>query len=98
MRYDEAKIDEAVLAETRHDRAAPESSKGIFWPKILRPMVGAATESVIWLGMKLLCTACLTTVRAISCAGLGGAKVRFDDGDEAASFFVGAAPRRSTKH
>jgi hypothetical protein len=26
MRYDEAKIDEAVLAESRHDRAAPDKS------------------------------------------------------------------------
>jgi ubiquinone biosynthesis monooxygenase Coq7 len=39
--------------QTHHDRAALEPSQGIFWPRILRPVVGAATEAVIWLGMKL---------------------------------------------
>jgi ubiquinone biosynthesis monooxygenase Coq7 len=29
------------------------ASQGVFWPNILRPIVGAATEAVIWLGMKL---------------------------------------------
>ena len=27
--------------------------KGIFWPRVLRPTVSAATEFVIWSGMKL---------------------------------------------
>jgi 3-demethoxyubiquinol 3-hydroxylase len=46
---------ESILQDeqTHHDSAALEPSQGIFWPKILRPMVGAATEAVIWLGMKM---------------------------------------------
>jgi 3-demethoxyubiquinol 3-hydroxylase len=36
-----------------HDRAAMEKRQGIFWPKILRPVVAASTEVVIWLGMHL---------------------------------------------
>jgi len=46
---------ESILDDERmhHDRAALESRQGIFWPKILLPLVSAATETVIWLGMKL---------------------------------------------
>jgi ubiquinone biosynthesis monooxygenase Coq7 len=36
-----------------HDRAAMVRKEGIFWPHVLRPMVSAATEAVIWLGMRL---------------------------------------------
>ena len=36
-----------------HDRAAQEPRQGIFWPRVLEPAVGAATEFVIWTGMKL---------------------------------------------
>jgi ubiquinone biosynthesis monooxygenase Coq7 len=35
------------------DRAALEKRHGIFWPKVLRPVVSLATEAVIWLGMHL---------------------------------------------
>ena len=38
---------------THHDRAAQETRQGIFWPRILKPTVSAATEFVIWTGMKL---------------------------------------------
>ncbi len=46
---------ESILADeqTHHNRAMLELSQGIFWPRILRPMVSAGTEVVIWLGMKL---------------------------------------------
>ena len=48
----------AVLAiiedeRTHHDRAAQEPRQGVFWPRILKPAVSAATEFVIWTGMKL---------------------------------------------
>ena len=36
-----------------HDHAALEKRQGIFWPRVLRPVVGVATECVIWLGMHL---------------------------------------------
>ena len=36
-----------------HDRAALEPRQGIFWPRVLKPLVSAATETVIWLGMRL---------------------------------------------
>jgi 3-demethoxyubiquinol 3-hydroxylase len=39
--------------QAHHDKAALEPRQGIFWPSLLRPMVGAATELVIWMGMKL---------------------------------------------
>ena len=35
------------------DRGALESRAGIFWPRVLRPLVSWATEAVIWLGMRL---------------------------------------------
>jgi ubiquinone biosynthesis monooxygenase Coq7 len=35
------------------NRAANESRAGIFWPRVLRPLVSWATEAVIWLGMRL---------------------------------------------
>ena len=35
------------------DRAAFQSTAGLFWPRILRPVVSWATETVIWLGMRL---------------------------------------------
>lgn len=38
---------------THHDRAAQELRQGIFWPRLIRPTVSAATELVIWTGMKL---------------------------------------------
>lgn len=38
---------------THHDRAAQEPRQGVFWPRILEPTVSAATEFVIWTGMKL---------------------------------------------
>jgi len=38
---------------THHDQAAMEPRQGIFWPRIIRPTVSAATEFVIWSGMKL---------------------------------------------
>ena len=38
---------------THHDRAAQEPRQGIFWPRLIRPTVSAATEFVIWTGMKL---------------------------------------------
>jgi len=36
-----------------HDRAAQEPHQGIFWPRLIRPTVSAATEFVIWSGMRL---------------------------------------------
>jgi 3-demethoxyubiquinol 3-hydroxylase len=46
---------ESILRDeqTHHNRAALEPTQGMFWPRILRPVVSAATEVVIWLGMKL---------------------------------------------
>ena len=38
---------------THHDRAAQEPRQGIFWPRLIRPAVSAATEFVIWTGMRL---------------------------------------------
>jgi 3-demethoxyubiquinol 3-hydroxylase len=35
------------------DRQGFESTAGLFWPRVLRPMVSWATEAVIWLGMQL---------------------------------------------
>jgi len=55
-------VDEAARAavasilddeRTHHDRAAQEPRQGIFWPRLIRPTVSAATEFVIWSGMKL---------------------------------------------
>jgi 3-demethoxyubiquinol 3-hydroxylase len=36
-----------------HDQALLEPRRGIFWPHVIRPVVSAATEFVIWLGMRL---------------------------------------------
>jgi 3-demethoxyubiquinol 3-hydroxylase len=38
---------------SHHDRAALDKRQGVFWPRVLRPLVSAATETVIWLGMRL---------------------------------------------
>jgi ubiquinone biosynthesis monooxygenase Coq7 len=47
-------IDSIVQDEqAHHDRAALEPRQGIFWPHLLGPAVSAATEAVIWLGMRL---------------------------------------------
>jgi 3-demethoxyubiquinol 3-hydroxylase len=55
-------VDNAALAaiaaiiddeRSHHDRAAHESRQGNFWPRLLKPAVSAATEFVIWTGMKL---------------------------------------------
>jgi ubiquinone biosynthesis monooxygenase Coq7 len=45
----------SILEDERahHDRAAQEPRQGIFWPRVLRPAVSAATEFVIWTGMKI---------------------------------------------
>jgi len=45
----------SILDDERahHDRAAQEPRQGVFWPRVLRPTVSAATEFVIWTGMKL---------------------------------------------
>jgi 3-demethoxyubiquinol 3-hydroxylase len=39
--------------QDHHDRAALEKRRGIFWPRVLGPIVSASTEAVIWLGMHL---------------------------------------------
>jgi ubiquinone biosynthesis monooxygenase Coq7 len=39
--------------QQHHDSAALQAQAGAFWPRILRPIVSASTECVIWLGMKL---------------------------------------------
>jgi len=45
----------AIIEDERqhHDHAAQEPRQGIFWPRVIRPTVSAATELVIWTGMKL---------------------------------------------
>jgi ubiquinone biosynthesis monooxygenase Coq7 len=45
----------SILEDERahHDRAAQEPRQGIFWPRLIRPAVSAATEFVIWSGMRL---------------------------------------------
>jgi ubiquinone biosynthesis monooxygenase Coq7 len=45
----------AIVSEERehHDRSAAHVSSKNFWFRVLRPVVAVATESVIWLGMKL---------------------------------------------
>jgi 3-demethoxyubiquinol 3-hydroxylase len=45
----------AILEDERmhHDRAAQEPRQGFFWPRVIRPAVSAATEFVIWSGMRL---------------------------------------------
>ena len=44
----------AIVSEERehHDRSASLARAGTFWPKVLGPIVSAATEFVIWLGMR----------------------------------------------
>jgi len=44
----------AIVSEERehHDRSASIAQAGTFWPKVLTPVVSAATEFVIWLGMR----------------------------------------------
>ena len=49
-----AAIAAIVAEETEHrDRGAELHDPGRFWPRVLRPIVAASTELVIWLGMKL---------------------------------------------
>lgn len=45
----------AIVAEERlhHDRAANHVPVGSVWHGVLTPVISAATESIIWLGMKL---------------------------------------------
>jgi len=45
----------SILEDERmhHDRAAQEPRQGIFWPRLLRPVVSTVTEFVIWTGMRL---------------------------------------------
>jgi ubiquinone biosynthesis monooxygenase Coq7 len=45
----------SILEDERahHDRASQEPLQGIFWPRVLKPAVSAATEFVIWSGMRL---------------------------------------------
>lgn len=45
----------SILDDERmhHDRAAQEPRQGVFWPRLLRPAVSAATELVIRTGMRL---------------------------------------------
>jgi ubiquinone biosynthesis monooxygenase Coq7 len=46
---------ETIVADeqSHHDKALLEPRKGIFWPRILLPVISAATECVIWVGMRL---------------------------------------------
>jgi 3-demethoxyubiquinol 3-hydroxylase len=46
---------ESIVHEERehHDRSAVLAQEGRAWVKVLTPIVSAATETVIWLGMKL---------------------------------------------
>jgi len=39
--------------QQHHDRSALHARAGTFWPRVLMPVVTAATETVIWLGMRL---------------------------------------------
>lgn len=39
--------------QSHHDRAASQLHAGQFWPRILKPIVAASTELVIWMGMNL---------------------------------------------
>jgi ubiquinone biosynthesis monooxygenase Coq7 len=43
----------SIIAEEtmHHDQALAEMRNGGFWPKIVDPVVAAATEFVIWIGM-----------------------------------------------
>ena len=43
-----------VLEETEHhDTANLDLQQGSFWPRLIMPVVSAATEAVIWMGLKL---------------------------------------------
>ena len=39
--------------QQHHDRSELLAKAGTFWPRVLMPVVSAATETVIWLGMRL---------------------------------------------
>jgi 3-demethoxyubiquinol 3-hydroxylase len=45
----------AIVAEEQqhHDQSASHVHAGRFWLKLLKPIVSASTETVIWLGMRL---------------------------------------------
>jgi ubiquinone biosynthesis monooxygenase Coq7 len=45
----------AIVAEEQqhHDHSALRERAGAFWPPLLKPVVSASTEAVIWLGMRL---------------------------------------------
>ncbi|HEX6397641.1 MAG TPA: hypothetical protein VFZ95_09470 [Steroidobacteraceae bacterium] len=42
-----------ALSSPPNCSAAQEPRQGISWPRLIRPAVSAATEFVIWTGMKL---------------------------------------------
>ena len=46
---------QAIVSDERahHDRAALAIRQGWLWPRLLMPIVSQATESVIWLGMRV---------------------------------------------
>jgi ubiquinone biosynthesis monooxygenase Coq7 len=49
-----AAISQIVDEEQQHfDRSASHLCAAQFWPRLLSPVVAAATETVIWLGMRL---------------------------------------------
>jgi 3-demethoxyubiquinol 3-hydroxylase len=45
----------AIVSEEKqhHDQSAVHELAGGFWPRVLKPVVSASTEAVIWLGMRL---------------------------------------------
>jgi 3-demethoxyubiquinol 3-hydroxylase len=45
----------AIVAEEKehHDQSAVRETGSVFWPQLLKPVVSASTEAVIWLGMRL---------------------------------------------
>jgi 3-demethoxyubiquinol 3-hydroxylase len=45
----------AIVADEKehHDQSAVRERSSAFWPRLLKPIVGASTEAVIWLGMRL---------------------------------------------
>jgi ubiquinone biosynthesis monooxygenase Coq7 len=46
-------IGSIVEDERAHERAALVALQGSLWPMLIRPIVSASTEAVIWLGMHL---------------------------------------------
>jgi ubiquinone biosynthesis monooxygenase Coq7 len=46
---------EAIVRDeqSHHDKALLEPRKGIFWPRVLLPVISWATERAIWVGMRL---------------------------------------------